>query len=135
MSSALNLRVLFAVFAGGGVGSALRYFVTLAVTQRFGPGFPWATLAINVTGSFIIGIVFELSQTRAIGMPAVTRIFLMTGVLGGYTTFSAFSLDLLSLATERATFLAFAYAFGSVALGFGAAFAGVVIARSFALHI
>ncbi|MEO9262971.1 MAG: CrcB family protein, partial [Candidatus Baltobacteraceae bacterium] len=64
MSAALDWRGLLAILAGGGIGSLLRYLVTLGMTQRLGPGFPWSTLLINVTGSLVIGIVFELSQTR-----------------------------------------------------------------------
>lgn len=135
MSAALDWRGLLAILAGGGIGSLLRYLVTLGMTQRLGPGFPWSTLLINVTGSLVIGIVFELSQTRAIAMPALMRVFLMTGVLGGYTTFSTFSLDLLLLAGERAALPAVAYAVASVALGLGAAFAGVVLVRAFPLQL
>lgn len=126
----IGARALFAVALGGGVGSVLRYLVTLAVTQRAGPGFPWATLLINVAGSLVIGIIAELSVTRALGIGSVTRLFLMTGILGGFTTFSTFSLDIVTLASERAALLAIAYASGSVILGFAAAFAGIVLVRA-----
>ncbi len=132
MSALLNWSALGAIFIGGGIGSVLRYAVTLGVTQRFGPGFPWATFAINIAGSLIIGVVFELSQTRALGVTPLVRIFLMTGVLGGFTTFSTFSLDMVTLAGERATMLALLYGAGSVICGFIAAFAGIVAVR--ALH-
>ncbi len=134
MSAALDWRALLAILAGGGIGSVLRYVVTLGVTQRLGPGFPYATLIINVTGSLIIGIVFELSQTRSIGMPTIMRLFLMTGILGGYTTFSTFSLDIALLAGERAILLSFLYAAGSVVLGLAAAATGIVAVRSFNFH-
>ena len=126
----IGARALFAVALGGGLGSVLRYLVTLAVTQRAGPGFPWATLLINVAGSLVIGIIAELSVTRALGIGSVTRLFLMTGILGGFTTFSTFSLDIVTLASERAALLAIAYASGSVILGFAAAFAGIVLVRA-----
>lgn len=132
MSALLNWPALAAIFVGGGIGSVLRYAVTLVVTQRFGPGFPWATFAINITGSLIIGLVFELSQTRALGVTPLVRIFLVTGVLGGYTTFSTFSLDMVTLASERAFNLALLYGAGSVIIGFIAAYAGIVAVR--ALH-
>jgi CrcB protein len=127
----LHLRTLAAVFIGGGFGSVLRYLVTFAVTQRVGPGFPWSTLLINVTGSFIIGLVAEFYLSRAFGMTVEVRTFLMVGVLGGYTTFSTFALDALNLAREGAPSLAIAYAAGSVVLGFAAAFLGVALARAF----
>ena len=134
MSAALDWRALLAILAGGGIGSVFRYLVTIAVTQRFGPGFPWATFIINVSGSFIIGIVFEISQTRSIGMPSLLRLFLMTGILGGYTTFSTFSLDAALLTSERAIVLAALYAAGSVILGLIAVFCGVFFVRSWGPH-
>lgn len=130
MSAAFAWPAVAAIFVGGGIGSLLRYGVYVTMTQRFGPGFPWATLAINIVGSLIIGIVFELSQTRALGITPLVRIFLMTGVLGGFTTFSTFSLDIVTLTGERATLLAIAYAGGSVIMGFAAAFAGIVAVRA-----
>lgn len=127
----IGWQPLLAVLAGGGIGSVLRYLVTFGITQWLGPGFPWWTFAINVTGSFVIGVVAEVVQTRAFGGAPLLRIFLMTGVLGGYTTFSTFSLDTLQLFEERVALLAFAYAAGSVLLGVAAAFGGVAMARAF----
>ncbi|HTX58617.1 MAG TPA: fluoride efflux transporter CrcB [Verrucomicrobiae bacterium] len=125
----MSWRALLAVALGGGVGSVLRYAVGYAVAQWLGPGFPWGTLAINVAGSFAIGLIAELAQTRALGVTPLVRIFAAVGVLGGFTTFSTFALDMVTLAGERAQALALAYAAGSVALGFAAAFAGIVVAR------
>jgi CrcB protein len=125
-----QLQSLLAVFTGGGLGSAVRFGVTFAFTQRFGPGFPWATFFINVTGSFLIGVIAELVATRAsAGSPAL-RLFFVTGFLGGYTTFSTFSFDTMQLVGDRAVMLAVAYAAGSVILGVIAAFGGVAFARS-----
>lgn len=126
----IDFRVIAAILLGGGIGSIARYVVTLAVTQRLGPGFPYATFMINVVGSIIIGVVFELSQTRVIGMSTLTRVFLMTGVLGGFTTFSTFSLDIVLLASERAFALSLLYAAGSVLSGFVGAYAGMVAVRA-----
>lgn len=127
----IGWQAALAVFAGGGVGSLFRYLVTFAVTQRLGPGFPWATLLINVSGSFIIGLVAEVTQTRVFTGGPLLRIFLMAGVLGGYTTFSTFSFDAVNLVHERAGLLAAAYAIGSVVLGIVAAFSGIALARTF----
>ncbi|MEA1072211.1 fluoride efflux transporter CrcB [Sphingomonas sp. LY160] len=83
------------VFVGGGLGSVTRFAVGRAALSLLGPAFPWGTLAVNVLGSFAIGLavgLFDLAQT---GQPA--RLFLITGFLGGFTTFSAFSLDALTL--------------------------------------
>lgn len=89
------------VIAGGGVGSAARYLVSQAITERFGAGFPWGTLAVNVTGSLLIGLLAALADdARVIG--ASSRLLLVTGVLGGFTTFSAFSLETVRLAESGA---------------------------------
>ncbi len=130
MTALFNWPAVAAIFIGGGIGSLLRYAVTIGVTQRFGDGFPWATFAINIAGSLIIGIVFGLSQTRALGITPLARLFLMTGILGGFTTFSTFSLDVVTLASERATLLAILYGAGSVIAGFIAALAGIVAVRA-----
>lgn len=126
----MGWQSVLAVAIGGGLGSLLRYGITFALSQRLGPGFPWWTFAINVSGSFAIGVIGEITQTRAFyGSPAL-RLFLMTGVLGGYTTFSTFSYEGLTL-FDGAAFLAIAYIVGSVVAGLIAAFLGVVLARAF----
>lgn len=127
----IGLREALAVFAGGGIGSVLRYLITYGFIQRAGAGYAWLpTFAINVSGSFAIGFAAEILLTRAnVGTP-IARLFFLTGVLGGYTTFSTFSFDALQLFADRAAMLAVAYAGGSVILGVAAAFAGVAFARS-----
>jgi CrcB protein len=127
---AFDWRLIVAILLGGGIGSVARYAVTVLITQRLGPGFPWATFAINVIGSIIIGVVFELSQTRVLWANPLARVFLMTGVLGGFTTFSTYSLDVVTLASERAFLLAAAYATVSVLSGCGGAYLGIVAIRA-----
>ncbi|HZZ64519.1 MAG TPA: fluoride efflux transporter CrcB [Candidatus Baltobacteraceae bacterium] len=124
-----DLRAVAVVAVGAAVGGVARYLIGAAFLQRLGPGFPWSTLVINVTGSFLLGIVVELALTRAYGITPLVRIFVATGVLGGYTTFSAFSLDTLTLAGDGAFAPALAYAAGSVIVSVGATYAGMVIAR------
>lgn len=125
----LDLRILLAVALGGGLGSVLRYAVTFAMTQRFGPGFPFGTWAINISGCLAIGFIAGLAQARGFGPPAV-RTFLIVGVLGGYTTFSTFAYDTLTLAGEGSHRLAFLYAGGSVLGGLLAAYLGLTAARA-----
>ena len=86
---------------GAAIGGVARYVVGQFFAQRFGPGFPYGTLFINVTGSFLIGVVAELATSRAFGATPLIRIFAATGILGGYTTFSAFPLDALVLVSDR----------------------------------
>ncbi len=126
----MDARALLAVGIGGAIGAILRYAVGSAFLQRFGPGFPWGTLTINITGSFLIGIVAQLAATRAFGVTPMVRIFAATGVLGGYTTFSTFSLDTLVLVGDGPAVLAALYAAASVIGGLFAAYAGQVLARA-----
>lgn len=120
---------ILAVFVGGGLGSVARYLTGLLFLQRFGPGFPYGTLAINLAGCFLIGIVAELAQTRAVGVGTSARLFLVVGVLGGFTTFSTFAYDAVTLAGEALSIPAIAYVLASVAGGIVAAFAGIVLVR------
>jgi CrcB protein len=103
-----------AVAAGGAVGSLARFWLTAALAS---PRFPWATLLINMLGSFVIGLVAGLTLTPArMGMHPDLRIFLMVGVCGGFTTFSAFSLQTLELLQAGEAIPALFYAAGSVLL-------------------
>lgn len=125
----IEWKAVCAVAVGAALGGVARYVIGQVFAQRFGPGFPYGTLFINVTGSFLIGVVAELATSRAFGVTPLVRIFAATGILGGYTTFSAFSLEGLMLVTDGAAFLAALYAAGSVVLGLVAAYAGLVLAR------
>ena len=115
------------VFLGGGLGAAARHGINRAGLALLGPGFPWWTLAINVAGSFLIGLLAGLFGSLETGHNA--RLFLITGVLGGFTTFSAFSLDALTLWERGAQLQAGFYVLGSVILSLLAAAAGLLIAR------
>ncbi|MBV9272174.1 MAG: fluoride efflux transporter CrcB [Candidatus Eremiobacteraeota bacterium] len=125
----MDVRALFVVLLGGGIGSIARYAVGYWMTQRFGAGLPLGTFAVNMSGCLIIGLVGELAQTRAWGVTPLVRIFLMVGVLGGYTTFSSFAYELFTMTSERFPLAALIYASASVVLGFAAAYAGVVLGR------
>jgi fluoride exporter len=124
----IDWRAIAAVAIGAAIGGVLRYVIGQLFLQRFGPGFPYGTLFINVSGSFLIGIVAQLALTRAFGMTPLLRLLLATGVLGGYTTFSTFSLDALTL-LESGMLPALFYTLASVVLGFGGAALGIVAAR------
>ena len=125
----MTWRAIAAVAAGGALGSVLRYVVSIAVTQRVGPGFPWGTLLINVAGSFAIGVVAELAISRVSWVGPQVRLFAAVGVLGGFTTFSTFSMELVGLVGERAFLPACAYAAASLVFGFSAAFFGLLATR------
>src|SRR6185437_2429388 len=118
------------VFAGGGIGAALRHGFNLAFARLLGTAFPYATLFENVSGSIVMGVLAALFAFRG-GIPQHWQLFLTTGILGGYTTFSTFSLD-TALLYERGEFgLAAAYVLLSVALSVGGLFAGMALVRNF----
>lgn len=113
----LQLQFLLLVFLGGGLGSAMRYGVNLATVAWFGPHFPWGTLTVNVVGSAIMGAFAGWILTREPGTGSdAIRLFFMTGVLGGFTTFSAFSLDIVVLWQRGAAMTAIGYVLASVAV-------------------
>ena len=117
------------VAAGGALGSVLRYLVGLWTLRSFGPSFPWGTLTVNVTGSFLIGVLAEVIA-RKFGASAEMRVFLITGILGGYTTFSAFSLDAITLLERGEPVTALIYVASSVLLSALAVFAGLALMRA-----
>lgn len=117
---------LVQVALGGAIGASARYLTGVAAMRVMGHGFPWGTLGVNVIGSFLMGalvvVLAETSQTR-LGP------FLMTGVLGGFTTFSAFSLDAITLYERGHSGLAFGYIAGSLVLSLGAIALGLWLTR------
>jgi len=119
------------VFIGGGLGSSLRHTINVVCTRALGTAFPYHTFIINITGSIVMGLIAgylafkgEVSQHG--------RLFLMTGILGGYTTFSAFSLDAALLYERGAIGLALFYVLGSVVFSILGLFAGLALVRHFA---
>ncbi|MEN4902189.1 fluoride efflux transporter CrcB [Luteimonas sp. TWI1437] len=116
------------VFLGGGLGAALRHGVNL-LALRAGTTFPYGTLCINVVGSLLMGVVVGWFAARS-GLSPSLRLFLMTGVLGGFTTFSAFSLEAALLYERGQLGLAVAYVLASVVLSIGGLFAGMALVRA-----
>ena len=116
------------VGAGGFVGASLRYYLGGLVHRFVSPEFPWGTFVVNASGCFLIGFLAILAEERGPIGPA-GRLFLLVGVLGGYTTFSTFGYETLTLAREGSFALAAANAVGQVLLGLAAVWAGIVVAR------
>jgi fluoride exporter len=119
------------VFLGAGLGGVVRHLVNLTIPRLLGVGFPFATLFINVTGSLLMGLLmgyfaFKDGESWTQSM----RLFLTTGVLGGYTTFSTFSLDFLFLMERGDSGLALLYAAASIVFGFLGVFAGIWLVRT-----
>lgn len=117
------------VAIGGATGSVARYLTGLAMTRLLGPAFPWGTITVNIVGSFAIGILTEL-VARKLAAPMEMRLLLVVGFLGGFTTFSSFSLDTLALVERGAGLTAFGYVAASVILSLAAAFGGIALGRS-----
>ena len=118
------------VFLGGGIGAALRHAVNIFSARLFGTTFPWHTLIENVTGSLAMGLLAGYFALKG-DASQHWRLFLTTGILGGYTTFSAFSLDTVLLYERGETALAALYVLASVALAIGGLFAGLALVRHF----
>ncbi len=116
------------VFVGGGCGAALRHAVNVLCARQFGLGFPYGTFIINITGSLVMGLIAGyLAFKGEASQP--WRLFLMTGVLGGYTTFSAFSLDAALLYERGEVGAALFYVIGSVVLSIAALAGGLALIR------
>lgn len=117
------------VALGGALGAGLRHGVGLAAARHLPLGWPWGTGIVNVTGSLAMGLLAGWLALKAEGASQETRLFLATGVLGGFTTFSAFSLEIANLLRAGETVKAGLYAGLSVLLGVGALFIGLWMAR------
>jgi fluoride exporter len=117
------------VFFGAGIGGALRHGVNLFAARMLGTGFPFGTLAVNVSGSLTMGLLAGYFAFKG-DLGQMWRLFLTTGVLGGFTTFSAFSLDAARLWERGDLWLAALYVFGSVAVSIGALFLGLWVVRT-----
>lgn len=117
------------VFVGSGIGGMARHGVGLLALKWFGPGFPVGTLSINIFGSLAMGIVAEYWALKS-GLPQPARLFLTTGIMGGFTTFSAFSLETALLWERGQTLLAAVYVAASVVLSIAALFAGLWLVRA-----
>jgi len=119
---------LLLVVVGGGIGAGIRHLTNMGALRLAGPNFPWGTMAINIVGSFAMGLFIAVLARR--GGSNELRLFVATGILGGFTTFSAFSLDFATLWERGATLPAFGYALASVIGAIIALFLGLWLARS-----
>ena len=120
------MTTLFQVALGGALGASTRYLTNVAVMRWIGPGFPYGTMLVNILGSFLMGVLVVLLAHKG-----GTRFapLLMTGVLGGFTTFSAYSLDAFTLWERGQVALAGAYVIGTVVLSIAALVAGILAMR------
>jgi len=122
------MNAFLIVFFDAGIGGALRHGVNLAALKLLGAGFPFGTLAVNIMGSFVMGLLVEWFALKV--DPGQTwRLFLTTGILGGFTTFSAFSLNTALLIERGATAMVALYVLGSVIASIAGLFLGMLLIR------
>ena len=122
------ITAVLPVAIGGAIGASARYLTGLVAVRVMGPGFPWGTMTVNVVGSFLMGVIVVYMAERS-GQRFSP--FLVTGILGSYTTFSSFSLDALEIYERGQLGIAAIYVTASVLLSLGAIFAGLAVARNF----
>jgi CrcB protein len=126
-----GMTVILPIAAGGAIGAVLRFLMTAGVARLLATSFPWGTLSVNVLGSFMMGVLVELFALK-LNASQELRAFLTTGILGGFTTFSAFSADAMLLIERNDLWGAGLYTLGSVLLSIGALFVGLVLVRALA---
>ncbi len=125
----MNAQLLLAIAVGGALGSVGRHLAASAIGQVVGTTWPWGTLAVNVAGGLAIGLLAGTMALRWSVTPEL-RGFLITGILGGFTTFSAFSLEVMTMIERQDWGAAAAYVVASVLLSLGAAAGGLALARA-----
>lgn len=126
-----SVRNPIAVSLGAISGSLTRYYLSIFLAQRFGTSFPYATLFINLTGSFAMGLLTTLVLERALLVSPEIRLLIAVGFLGSYTTFSTYELDTVNLLRNKSLNSAFVYWLGSAAVGSVSLYLGIIAARLF----
>ncbi|MCF6199679.1 MAG: fluoride efflux transporter CrcB [Hyphomicrobiaceae bacterium] len=125
------MKMMLMVAMGGAIGSSLRYLVGVLATRLFGINFPWGTMIVNITGSFMMGVLVTLLALR-FSVSNEVRALLAIGVLGGFTTFSSFALDFVYLFEKKQYYTAMGYMSISVLCSVLALFLGLAVTRSLA---
>jgi CrcB protein len=123
------MKAVLVVFAGSGIGGVMRYLMHLAISKRYPSVFPFGTFSINILGCFLIGIFYAFAEKQHI-ISSETRLFLITGICGGFTTFSTFSLDSLTLLKSGNYLYFFLYAMGSLIIGLLATYAAILLFKT-----
>ena len=123
------MNKLLLVFIGGGIGASTRYGTTLLAGKWFGTGFPWGTLIVNLSGCFLIGIILGLAEKSNLVQPS-TRLFFVTGFLGGLTTFSSYALESV-VALRTSPYLALGNIAANNVIGLTLVVSGLALAEHF----
>ncbi len=125
----MNIKTIFSIGAGCFIGGVLRYLLSQWLQSKDSASFPIGTLVVNIIGCFLIGIVFSLAEKG--NMPVAWRLFLATGLLGGFTTFSAFSMETFLMYRHGYYGMMLTYVLLSLVLGIGATFSAMMLAKHF----
>ena len=125
----MNIKTIFSIGAGCFIGGVLRYLLSQWLQSKDSASFPIGTLVVNIIGCFLIGIVFSLAEKG--NMPVAWRLFLATGLLGGFTTFSAFSMETFLMSRLGYYGMMLTYVLLSLVLGIGATFSAMMLAKHF----
>src|SRR6187549_2010481 len=123
----MSFNLLLIVGTGSFIGGALRYMVSFPFMEKYPQGFPWGTLVVNLVGCFCIGLLYGFAERW--NFPKEWRLFLATGILGGFTTFSAFSNETVTLFNNGQYSYALSYMLSSVLIGISLTFLGVLLSR------
>jgi CrcB protein len=123
------IRIILLIWLGSGIGGVLRYLSQQFIQKRFPSSFPYGTLWVNVTACFLIGIIYALAEKGNILSPQ-TRLFLATGICGGYSTFSSFAYENIALMQDGAFIYLLLYVATSIILGFSATYLGILFIKS-----
>lgn len=126
----MMIKTLFLIGSGGFLGTIIRYLSQIFLQRLFQTTFPIGTMTVNILGSFIIGIIFALSEKSNL-LTSETRLFLTVGFCGGFTTFSAFSYNIVTLAKDSGAIINLIYISGSIILGVLAVYLGIVVIKLF----
>lgn len=122
------MRIIMAIGIGSFLGAIFRYFLSQFINSKFLSTFPFGTLTVNILGCLLIGLIFGLSDR--VNLSQEWRLFLTTGLIGGFTTFSAFSYETITMMRDGQFWYASAYVIGSVVVGLIATFIGIVVIKN-----
>jgi CrcB protein len=122
-------RTLLWIAIGSGIGGAALFLLQQRIYRLYPSSFPWGTFVVNITGCFLIGLIYAISEKGNL-LSAGMRLFLATGFCGGFTTFSSFAYENISLLRDSELLFFFAYTLASIIIGFAATYSGILLVKS-----
>jgi fluoride exporter len=129
MQPEMNMKLILMIGIGGFIGTIFRYIISIGIQNKFLSSYPFGTFTVNIIGCFLIGIIYALSDRGNISVE--WRLFIATGILGGFTTFSSFSNETVSMLRDAQYGFALLYVLSSVTIGILATFAGIFLIKAF----